>query len=114
MRILLDESLPRGLGRELQGHEVQTVQRAGWAGVGNGEPLRRAGERFDVLVTGDQNLEYQQDVAHLPVPVVVLVAESNRIEALRPLVPELREVLSRIRPGELVRVGTPGQTPKKN
>jgi hypothetical protein len=114
MRILLDESLPRGLGRELPGHEVQTVPQAGWAGLGNGELLRRAGERFDVLVTGDQNLEYQQNVANLPVPVVVLVAVSNRIEALRPLVPELLGVLSRIRPGELVRVGAPGQTLKKN
>jgi hypothetical protein len=105
MRILLHESLPRDLGREISGHEVTTVQQAGWAGLENGELLRRAAERFDVLVTGDQNIEYQQNPALLPIPVVILVAVSNRIEALRPLLPELLEVLARTPAREFVRVG---------
>ena len=74
MRILLDESLPRDLGRDVPGHEVTTVQQAGWAGVQNGELLRRAAGRFDVLVTGDQNIEYQQNPASLPIAVIILVA----------------------------------------
>jgi hypothetical protein len=101
MRILLDESLPRDLGREITGHEVTTVQQAEWTGLENGELLRRAAERFDVLVTGDQNIEYQQNPTSLPLPVVILVAASNRIEALRPLIPELlqgRHCQSEIRP----------------
>ena len=106
MRILLDESLPRDLGREMPGHEVRTVQQEKWAGLKNGDLLRRAGEQFDVLVSGDRNLEFQQNLSHLPIPVVVLVAVSNRIEALRPLLPELLQVIQRIRTGELVRVGT--------
>ena len=104
MRILLDESLPRKLAQELSGHEVQTVQKQGWAGLKNGELLRRANAEFDVLVTGDQNLEYQQNLAKVSIAVVVLVAENNRIETLRPLVPNLIGVLTTIRPGQLIRV----------
>ncbi len=104
MRILLDESLPRKLALELSGHEVQTVQKQGWAGLKNGELLRRASEEFDVLVTGDQNLEYQQNLARLSIAIVVLVAENNRIETLRPLVPNMLSVIASIRPGQLVRV----------
>ena len=106
MRILLDESLPRDLGRELAGHDVRTVRQVGSAGLKNGELLRRAVDQFDVLVTGVQNIEYQQNPDRLPIPVVVLVAVNNRIESLRPLVPELMRVLSSIIPGKLVRVGT--------
>ena len=104
MRILLDESLPRKLALELSGHEVQTVQKRGWAGLKNGELLRRASPEFEALVTGDQNLEYQQNLARLSIAVVVLVAANNRIETLRPLIPKLLEVLATIGPGEVIRV----------
>lgn len=106
MRILLDESLPRDLGKDLTGHAVRTVRQAGWAGLGNGDLLRRAAGQFDVIVTGDRNLEFQQNRASLPIPVVILVAVSNRIESLRPLVPELLQVLARIGPGQVLHVGT--------
>ena len=105
MRILLDESLPRKLSQELAGHEVRTVQQIGWAGLKNGELLRQASAKFDVLITGDQNLEYQQNTSRLPIAVVVLIAMNNRIETLRPLVAELLPVLARIGPSQLVRVG---------
>jgi|SRR5947209_17229099 len=104
MRILLDESLPRDLGREIPGHEVTTVQQAGWAGVQNGELLRRAAGRFDVLVTGDQNIEYQQNPASMPVAVIILVAKSNRLAALRPLIPELLETLAGLGSPTFIRV----------
>lgn len=105
MRILLDESLPRRLAQELSGHEAQTVQNRGWAGLKNGELLRVASAEFQVLLTGDQNLEYQQNMANLAIAVVVLLAVNNRIESLRPLVPEVLKVLATIQPGQLVRVG---------
>ncbi len=105
MRILLDESLPRKLALELTGHETQTVQRRGWAGLKNGALLRTASQEFQVLLTGDQNLEFQQNPAALPISVIILVAVNNRIETLRPLVPRVLEVLQNIRPGQLVRVG---------
>ena len=66
-----------------------------WTGLDNGELLRRAAEHFDVVLTADQNIECQQNLKTLPVAVVVLVAESNRLESLEPLVPELLQVLER-------------------
>src|SRR5205823_9637384 len=60
MRVLLDECVPRGLRTELPGHEVKTVAEAGWAGVKNGALLQLAANHFDVLLTVDRNLEYQQ------------------------------------------------------
>jgi len=104
MRILLDESLPRKLALEITGHEVQTVQKQGWAGLKNGELLRRAGASFEVLVTGERNLEFQQNLAKVSIAVVLLVAKNNRIETLRSLVPKLLTVLASIQPGQLVRV----------
>lgn len=104
MRILLDESLPRKLVAELIGHETQTVQKRGWSGLSNGELLRRASQEYEVLITGDRNLQYQQNPATLPLAVIVLIAPSNRIENLRPLVPHLLKALKSIRRGELVRL----------
>ena len=105
MRILLDESLPRKLAQELPGHEVQTVQRRGWTGLKNGELLRVASAEYEVLITGDQNISYQQNLAKLPMAVVVLIALNNRIESLLPLVPKLLRVLATIRRGQFIRVG---------
>lgn len=70
VRILLDESLPSPLGSELMGHDVSTVSREGWTSLTNGDLLRRAAQRFDVLLTADQNLEFQQNLAALPVAVM--------------------------------------------
>jgi hypothetical protein len=106
VRLLLDESLPRPLGRELTGHEVTTVAQLGWAGLKNGELLRRAAaEGFGALLTGDTNIQHQQNVAALGVGVVVLLARSNRIEDLLPLVPDVLSAVSVIQPGELREVG---------
>ena len=85
MRILLDESLPSELKLELPAHQASMVQEAGWSGLRNGELLRRAAEQFDVFLTADQNLQYQQNLRTLPIGVIVLVAKANRIENLRPL-----------------------------
>ena len=62
MRIQLDESLPRRLRGELSGHSVSTVTQRGWSGVENGELLRVAADDFDVFLTADQNIEYQQSL----------------------------------------------------
>ena len=105
MRVLLDEQLPRRLARELKGHEVRTVQQQGWAGLKNGELLRRAAdEGFEVFVTSDQNLEFQQNLARARLGVVVLVTPSNALEDLVPLVPSLLAALPNSRPGQVERV----------
>jgi hypothetical protein len=105
MRILLDESPPSELETELQGHDVLTVQEAGWSGLSNGELLARAAGKFDVFVTADQNLQYQQNLAALPVAVVVLVARSNRMQDLRPLLPDLLNRLPKLPARALGRIG---------
>jgi predicted nuclease of predicted toxin-antitoxin system len=105
MRILLDESVPRKFAFELRGHETQTVQKRGWAGLKNGALLRAASQEFEVLVTGDRNLEFQQNPATMPIAVIVLLAVNNRVETLRPLVHDVLKVLNTIQPGQLVRVG---------
>jgi predicted nuclease of predicted toxin-antitoxin system len=84
MRILLDESLPSELKLELPGHDVSTVQEMGWSSMKNGALLARAAKNFDVFVTADQNLRFQQNLSALQIAVAVLVAKSNRIEMLRP------------------------------
>jgi predicted nuclease of predicted toxin-antitoxin system len=105
MRILLDESLPVELRSELSGHDVSTVQEMGWSGLKNGELLARAASRFEVLLTADQNIRYQQNLDKLPVAVVVLVAKRNRIAEFRALVPKLLGILSSLQPRTLVQVG---------
>ena len=104
MRVLLDECVPKQVMSSLAGHEVRTVGRMGWSGKKNGELLRLAATRFDVFVTVDQNLAYQQDVRGLEIAVVTLVAKSNEIDTLRPLIPRLKHVLRKVKAGQVLRV----------
>ena len=105
MRVLLDESLPRLLAPLLIGHHARTVTQMTWTSLGNGALLRQAAAEFDALLTADQNIEFQQNLNMLPLAVVVLVAESNRLESLEPLVPAILEALAVLSPKTLVRVG---------
>ncbi len=105
MRILLDESLPRPLGLVLTGHDVSTVSDESWTSLTNGALFRQAAALFDVVLTADQNIEFQQNLARLPIAVVVLVAESNRLESLELLVPSLLDALRTLKPKSLIRVG---------
>jgi predicted nuclease of predicted toxin-antitoxin system len=104
VRILLDESLPRPLARLLPEHDVRTVAAMGWAGKRNSELLRLAATAFDAVLTADQNLEHQQNLDALPIAVVILVAPTNRIESLRPLIPDLLRTLESLAPRQLVHI----------
>jgi len=73
MRVLLDECLPRRLKAELSDHEVRTAQEVGWAGLKNGELLRVAAGQFDVLLTVDRNIAYQQNLRGLAIGVLAMV-----------------------------------------
>jgi len=79
MKLLVDESLPRGLKRELSGHDVATVAEMGWTGRTNGELLELANGDFDVFLTADQGLQYQQNLSGAEIAVVVLAAKTNRL-----------------------------------
>ncbi|MFC1707966.1 DUF5615 family PIN-like protein [Planctomycetota bacterium] len=105
MRLLLDECVPRRLRAELSGYEVRTVPEQGWTATDNGELLRLAEREFDVFVTTDQNLKHQQSLLRRSIAVVVLVAPRIKLESLRPLVPELKRILTELMPGELREIG---------
>ncbi len=105
MRVILDECLPKRLIHELGLHETVTVPMAGWAGIQNGELLRRISGKFDAFVTIDGNLAHQQNTGKLLFGVVVLRAASNKIEDLRPLVPEILEALGALQAGQVAIVG---------
>jgi predicted nuclease of predicted toxin-antitoxin system len=93
VRVLLDECLPRRLKRDLVGHDVRTAPEMGWASKSNGELLALAAADFDVFLTSDRNLSHQQNLSVFDIAILVLVAASNRIDDLRPLVPRVLEVL---------------------
>lgn len=105
MRILLDECLPKRLKRELVGHEARTVPEMGWASKRNGDLLTLAEGHFDVFLTVDRNLSFQQDVSRFTIAVVVMVAKSNKRGDLQPLIPSVLAVLDAVRPGQVTRVG---------
>jgi predicted nuclease of predicted toxin-antitoxin system len=101
MNVLLDECLPKKLKREVEADEVTTVPEAGWASKTNGELLRLAEVDFDVLLTNDQNLEHQQNLRKFDLAIIVLVAPTNDIEDLKPLMPAVNKALKTIKAGEI-------------
>ncbi len=107
MRLLLDESVPAKLRVHLTGHEVRTAVEMGWSGVKNGRLLALAGQRFDVLITVDKNMPFQQNLSTLPVTLVVLDTLSNELRSLLPLLPELQRVLATIQPKTCAVVRSP-------
>ena len=104
MRLLLDECVPRRLGSELTGHEVRTVQELGWSGLTNGELLSRASREFEVFLTVDQGIPFQQNLIGLDLAIMAMAARSNDISDLRPLVPKVLEAIAASEPGTFVRV----------
>ncbi len=105
MRVLLDECLPRHLKHDLVGHDARTVPEMGWASKKNGELLKLAAGQFEVFLTVDRNLSYQQDIAQFNIALVVLVARGNRLLDLRPLMPAVLELLPAPVAGQVIRVG---------
>ena len=100
MRLLLDENLDWRLRRDLLEHQVESVPLIGWAGIENGELLRKAVEAaFDVLITMDSNMVHQQNLAKYPIAVVALRAPSNRLADTGPLMPALLALLPHIKSG---------------
>ena len=105
MRVLLDENLPHKL-RELfeDNIEVVTVSYRGWQGKENGELLRIAANEFDALITMDQGIPNQQNLSEIKIGVILLEAESNRLEDLVPLIFQVNTVLRTLKNGQVVHV----------
>lgn len=107
MCVLLDECVPKQLGRSLTGHAVRTVAQEGWSGKTNGELLTlMTGAGFDVLLTVDQGVRHQQNLSGAGAAVLIMVAVSNDITDLLPLVPGVLAALGSIQPGDVVEVRT--------
>jgi hypothetical protein len=106
VRILIDECLNWRLGRALVGHYATSVQKKGWSGIKNGQLLTLAADNgFDVFLTGDRNLGFQQNASHLRIAVVVLQAEGTQLHQTLPLMPKVLELLPTLKPGEIKLVG---------
>lgn len=104
MKVLLDECVTHYLKRHFAAHEVFTIEEAGFKGVKNGRLLEAASGQYDVLVTVDQNLEYQQNLKTFDIAVVLLKAKRSTYPMLKPLMPRVLEILETIESGEIVTV----------
>lgn len=108
MKIILDESVPRLLKLRLPHFDISTIQEMGWAGIRNGELLRRAEAQFDILVTTDQNLQYQQNLSGRKLAILVL--PSNQVPIVTRLLPQIDTSLAMIQSGTLVEIPFPKPT----
>ncbi len=107
LKILLDECLDRRIAREIPIHHVKTVPQMGWAGLQNGKLLGKAQQVFDVFVTVDSNLTFQQNIPDLDISIIVLSAKTNRLQDLVSLVPNLIEALSDLKKGVVTTISQP-------
>jgi predicted nuclease of predicted toxin-antitoxin system len=106
MKILLDEDLPVQLRLVLSQYDVFTIQWMGWKGKENGELLQlMEQEQFDVFLTADKNLHYQQNLSGFRVSVILLHLPRLRMEEIEPLIPEIKQRLDFIKPGHLYHIG---------
>ncbi len=99
MRIFLDECIDWRLARDIVGHDVKTARQMGWTTIENGALLSLASEHFEVFVTVDRNLSFQQNLDSFSIAVIVLRAKTNRLADLRPLVPSLLAAIEFAAPG---------------
>jgi hypothetical protein len=106
VRVLLDECLDWRLSRDISGHDVKTARQMGWATIKNGELLALAAQHFDVFVTVDRNLSFQQNLPNFPVAVIVLRSRSNRLADLRRLIPDLIAAIASAKPGAATIIGS--------
>ena len=100
MRLILDECIDRRLAKEFVGYEVKTVPQMGWAGIKNGQLLALVEAEFDVFITVDRNLSFQQNLPQFNIAVVVLQASSNRLADLKPVVPNILAILTKVVKGQ--------------
>jgi Domain of unknown function (DUF5615) len=106
MKLLLDECIPRKFKHHLPGLECYTVPEEGLAGKKNGELLSMAEKaRFEVFLTVDRGIEYEQNLKERSIAVIVIHTQSSRLTDLLLHVPELLRALRSVRPGQLVKVG---------
>jgi len=98
MRILLDECVPWPMHRLLAGHECQTAQQRGWGGIKNGDLLRLSEGEFELFITADQNIRYQQNLADRSIPILEL--STNKLRRLFAAAALIQSAIATMKPGE--------------
>jgi hypothetical protein len=111
VRILLDHCAPKRLRGHMPAHVVQTTREMGWDKLANGDLLDNAQATFDVFISVDQNIQYQQTIAGRPIALIVFVTPDTRLAALLPLIPELDRILLTVLPGNVYEVRPPPPFP---
>ncbi|MEO7297641.1 MAG: DUF5615 family PIN-like protein [Verrucomicrobiota bacterium] len=107
MKILIDECVDRKLARDLSGHFVRTVPQMGWASFKNGKLLALAEKEFEIFLTVDSNLSFQQHLSQFDIAVLVLETRSNRLQDLRRFVPEILKSLPLAKKGTALLISAP-------
>jgi len=106
MRVLLDECIDEALRHEIAGHDCQTCRYAGLKGMTNGQLLAAAEQSgFQVLITVDRNLQYQQRLHDREIALVILCGRTTNFDDLRVLVPEVLSALEKLKSGDVIRIG---------
>ena len=103
-KVLLDECIPRPLSQSLEGHIVRTVPEMGWASVSNGALIKLAEAQFEVFITVDKGILYQQNLTSTILGFLVLRAHSNRLEDLLPMTSDILNALKTINPGDIIQL----------
>jgi predicted nuclease of predicted toxin-antitoxin system len=104
MKVLLDECVTHYLKRDFVGYDVFTVEEAGFKGLKNGLLLQAASGNYDVLITVDRNLQYQQNLKNIGIAVIILKAQRSTYPMLKPLMPQVLLILEKIKAGEIITV----------
>jgi predicted nuclease of predicted toxin-antitoxin system len=105
MKVFLDECVDWRLARDLVGHDVVTARQMGWTAIKNGELLALAEKEFDVFITVDRNLAFQQNLTDIAIAVIILEARTNRLADLKQIVPLLLQSMASAKAGTTTRIG---------
>jgi len=105
MKILLDECVPWPMHRLLSQHSVTSVQAQGWSGIRNSELLRRAETEFDLFITSDQNIRYQQNLARQTIAILEL--STNDLRRIRAAAKSIEAAVDNVQPAEFQRLEIP-------
>jgi Domain of unknown function (DUF5615) len=113
VRLLLDHCVPASLQRALAAHDVKTTAQLGWEQLDNGDLLAAAAQQFDVFITVDKNVETQQNLAALPLSIIVLDVPRNTPETVLPLAPSIENALLDIQPRRFIKIPPAGSAASK-
>jgi hypothetical protein len=102
MKVIIDECVPYIVKRRLPERQIQTVQEMGWAGIKNGKLLKLVEETFDIFITSDKNLKYQQNLVDRNLAIILL--PSNQVPIIENLLSQIDDALENIRPGSYVEI----------